>query len=246
MNKLAALFLIGLISAGALGVYISNLPGKKPFKRNGHNEISRAYMTKTANGGKRNVIKKGDRKLENSSSNIVTAVVLDYRGFDTLGEVTVLFAAIAGIGLLLGASRRRRIRPAGPVISSMAPWIAAFIIITSAYIFLHGHLSPGGGFPGGAMIAAGFLIMVLGVGSRAPKIFKTIETLGGLAFVTVGVIGFLKKGSFLQNAFGSGEVGTLFGSIFLGILYAIIGFKVAAELSSGFGEFVVEEEGKHE
>ncbi|MBN2724381.1 MAG: cation:proton antiporter [Deltaproteobacteria bacterium] len=247
MNKIAAILMIGIISYGVYAAFSSTQPGSKPFKRKAQNDVSRAYLAKTVNGKKHSSIMRGMKGLENSSSNIVTAVVLDYRGFDTLGEVTVLFAAIAGIGLLLGGQKKRVITPAGPIISSLAPWIALFILITSAYVFLHGHLTPGGGFPGGAMIAAGFLLMVLGFRTKPSGVFRMLESFAGLSFVLVGLLGFLKKGSFLQNFMGTGEMGSLFGSLFITVLYAIIGIKVAAELSSGFGSFVKEDlEEEHE
>jgi multicomponent Na+:H+ antiporter subunit B len=97
--------------------------------------------------------------VEVGAANIVTAVVVTYRGLDTLGEVTVLFIAATGVGLLL--KRREEAaaipekRPASELVQTGSLFLVSVIVLFGVYIFVNGHLTPGGGFQGGAVIASG-------------------------------------------------------------------------------------------
>jgi len=104
--------------------------------------------------------------IENSpkdfaAANIVTAIVVSYRGFDTLGEVAVLFAATAGVGSLLTKKRLGIVspqagkKPSTEVLRTANGLLSSLLVIFGAYIFIHGHLTPGGGFQGGVVIATG-------------------------------------------------------------------------------------------
>jgi multicomponent Na+:H+ antiporter subunit B len=100
------------------------------------------------------------------SQQAVAAVTLDYRGFDTLGEEFILFAAVAGALLLLRpqesetvveepdhAQDRPDVKPARGV-AACGLLIFPFALLLGAYIVLHGHLTPGGGFQGGVLLAS--------------------------------------------------------------------------------------------
>jgi len=125
---------------------------------------------------------------ETGAVNIVTSVVVSYRGFDTLGEVTVLFIAAIGLGAVLSTVRKktaREIEPASLVLYTGCRLLFPLILIFGTYIFVHGHLTPGGGFQGGAIIASGFLLIYLGCRERRiNRIASNLaESLGGLIFV---------------------------------------------------------------
>ena len=144
--------------------------------------------------------------------NVVTTMIADYRGFDTLGETMVVFSAGLACMLLLRTPVRGRIptlgRPKGNVITeivtrAMIPVIQLFAL----YVLFHGHYSPGGGFQGGALIAATVLLarMVLGF-DRSQALFPT--TLGtplGLAGVAiyagVGLVALLFGGNALDYSY---------------------------------------------
>jgi len=169
--------------------------------------------------------------------NIVTSVVLGYRAFDTLGEVTVLFVAAMGLGALLGSGgkfRERELEKASLVLTTGSRFLFPLIMLFGTYIFLHGHLTPGGGFQGGAIIASGFLLVYLG--SRDRRIGRfwsgTVETGGGLLFVLLGIAGLTAAGHyFLSSYLPLGTLGRLLSGGIIPVIYIGIGLKVGVELT---------------
>jgi multicomponent Na+:H+ antiporter subunit B len=173
---------------------------------------------------------------EVGTANVVTSIVLAYRGLDTLGELTILFTAATAAGLVLhrrAGPRPRPARPAGFILRTGADLLFPFLIVLAAYIILHGHLTPGGGFQGGAIIAAAFFVPLL---SRpdAPfdeSVASTVEGAAGLAFIVIGLAGLTGGGAFLEPLFGVGELGDLFSAGSLPLLYLAVGLKVGSELA---------------
>ncbi len=174
-------------------------------------------------------------KNDTGATNIVTAVVVDYRGFDTLGEVTVLFLASTGVGALMYVEekKRRRVKRANAVVETGAKLLFGFIILFGAYIFVHGHLTPGGGFPGGAVIASSFLLLYLAYPKfhAEHKKLNVSESLAGLTFVIVGLLGLVIGGYFLYNFLPFGLPTYLFSAGVIPIIYTAIGIKVGSELT---------------
>jgi len=182
---------------------------------------------------------------ETGAANIVTSVVVSYRGFDTLGEVTVLFIAAIGLGAVLTASGREKMRktePASLVLYTGCRLLFPLILIFGTYIFIHGHLTPGGGFQGGAIIASGFLLIYLGCRERriSQLASNLAESLGGLVFVVIGLFGLVLGGYFLSNFLPKGTANTLFSAGIIPIIYIAIGFKVGSELA-GIIDNLIEE-----
>ncbi len=176
-------------------------------------------------------------KEETGAANIVTSVVVSYRSFDTLGEVTVLFLAAIGLGTVLATFQRKeknKIEQVSLILSTGCRFLFPLILLFGSYVFIHGHLTPGGGFQGGAIIASAFLLIYLGCrGKRINEVgTKMAESLGGLTFVVLGLIG-LAVGNhyFLSNYLPKGEFNTLFSAGIIPIIYIAIGFKVGSELA---------------
>ena len=179
---------------------------------------------------------------DTGASNIVTAVVLNYRALDTLGEVTVLFIASLGLGVFLSWPKKkegtqeegkRELPEASLIVRRGSQFLFPLIILFGGYIFLHGHLTPGGGFQGGSVIASAFLLMFLGNNAyhlRHTPLTVT-ESLAGITFVVVGLIGLGVGGYFLNNFLPKGSEFALFSAGVIPILYAAIGLKVGAELT---------------
>ncbi len=180
-------------------------------------------------------IQKG--REDTGATNIVTSVVLNYRGIDTLGEITVLFVAAVGLSTVLTISRKKEKKesePASLVLTTGCRFLFPLILLFGAYIFIHGHLTPGGGFQGGAIIASAFVLAYLGCRGRrfSETGSKIIESLGGLIFITTGLIGLTFSGHyFLSNYLPKGELNALFSAGIIPILYIAIGFKVGSELA---------------
>lgn len=172
---------------------------------------------------------------ENGAANIVTSVVLNYRGFDTLGEITILFIGAVGLGMILFGfeTKRKDIKPPSLILKTGCKFLFPFILLLGIYIFIHGHLTPGGGFQGGAIIASGFLLNYLGCSKKRikEKGINIIESLGGAIFIVIGFIGLFLGDYFLLNFLPKGAVNTLISGGVIPLLYITIGLKVGAELS---------------
>ena len=171
-------------------------------------------------------------------SNAVTSIVVNFRGFDTLGEVTVLFLAVTVLGSVLYKKRhavgeRSVLFSASSIVTSGSKLLFPAIILLGAYVFIHGHLSPGGGFQGGVIIATGFLLMLLAYEnySVSHTALSIVESLAGIIFAGVGLLGFIHGGTFLQNFLPVGVLNNLFSGGIIPIIYIAVGFKVAAELT---------------
>jgi len=174
---------------------------------------------------------------QTGATNIVTSVVVSYRGFDTLGEVTVLFIAAIGLSAVLYRKEERlkkEVRKSSLILYTGCRFLFPLILLFGAYIFIHGHLTPGGGFQGGAVIASAFLLTMLGCwewGGINRKRFKITESLSGLIFVVVGLLGLFYGGYFLLNYLPKGMPNELFSAGIIPIIYIAIGFKVGSEIT---------------
>ena len=192
---------------------------------------------------------------EIGAPNLVTAIVVTYRGLDTLGEVTVLFISAAGVGLLLRRSRRREEDEdedettqetvsthvaASEIVETATELLLPMIILFGIYVFMNGHLSPGGGFQGGAIIASGtmFLLLALPESHLSRLMIAITESLSGFSYVVVGVLGVVLAGGFLDNRFiDLGTYGDLFSAGAIPLIYTFVGLKVGFELSAVLDRF---------
>jgi len=197
----------------------------------------------------------GPREL--GAPNLVTAVVVTYRGLDTLGEVTVLFISAAGVGLLLRRTRRKgdhedlkrgdraeetagTHKPASEIVETATELLLPMVMLFGIYVFLNGHLSPGGGFQGGAIIASGtmFLLLALPESHISRLMVALTESLSGFSYVVIGVLGVIMAGGFLDNRImGLGTYGTLFSAGAIPLIYTLVGLKVGFELSAVLDRF---------
>jgi multicomponent Na+:H+ antiporter subunit B len=172
---------------------------------------------------------------QTGSANIVTSVVLAYRGIDTLGEIAILFAAASGVGLVLGkrSNKAKRDAKGGFILVQSAEMLFPLLLMVGFYIILHGHLTPGGGFQGGVILAAAFFLPILArPGSSVNHTgLSIIEGFSGAAFIVIGLLALVQGQSFLQPLLDKGQLGDLFSAGTLPLLYLAVGLKVGAELS---------------
>ena len=183
--------------------------------------------------------------IENSpkdfaAANIVTAIVVSYRGFDTLGEVAVLFAATAGVGSLLTKKRLGIVgiqpekKKSTEVLQTATGLLSGLLVMFGVYIFMHGHLTPGGGFQGGVVIATALLLSLLAnpASHVAHGVMTAVESLSGAAYVGLGLLGIFLAWGFLDpRALPLGRLGALLSAGSIPFIYSAIGLKVGAELS---------------
>jgi len=215
MRKVTAIFILAII-----GFYMISIIATIPFGIKRDN-VGQHYLNNTVK--------------ETGAVNTVTAIVVSYRGFDTLGEVTVLFLAATGLGAILfdKKGKKRRLQHASLIVRVGAHLLYPLIVLLGAYVFVHGHLTPGGGFQGGAIIATGVLLMFMSYRSfeTSHKALVYIESLAGIVFVLAGFSGLIWGQSFLQNVLPAGEAGRLLSAGIIPIIYIAVGFKVGAELT---------------
>jgi multicomponent Na+:H+ antiporter subunit B len=210
---------------------------------------SRHYVLKTVQNPRAAdsaMVRPGGTNYENGAANIVTAVVADYRLLDTLGEVVVLFAAASGVALLLHRRKRTIRREASIIVRTAVPVIMLFAGVTGAYVVLHGHLGPGGGFSGGAVLASAFFLRFLAESALSPEAPRArqwlpiLEGLSGLGLLVVGVVGLVTQGSFFSAVLPQGALGSFASAGTAVVVYALIGAKVASELAAVTTEFIGE------
>ncbi len=129
------------------------------------------------------------------------------------------------------------------ILKTITKLLFPFILLFGFFIMMHGHITPGGGFSGGAIVSAGFVLYTLTFGLDAAEkklphhVLKLVETAGVLWYVLVGLVGLFTVGSFLANAsagFPLGEAYSLLSSGMIALLTIGIGIKVASTMITLF------------
>lgn len=127
------------------------------------------------------------------------------------------------------------------IVQSVTRLVAGMLFLFGCYIVLHGHLTPGGGFAGGVLIAAAFILVSLAFGSvenveQHRYTFSSVfESLGGLGFLAIGLAGYLAGHQFLSNLWPKvGEPLTLFSAGTIPLANIAIAMKVGAGLFAIF------------
>lgn len=183
--------------------------------------------------------------------NTVTSVLASYRGYDTLGELLVIFTAGVAVLLLLtrtprhgrDARRRTSVLADYPVLRVVSKVLMPFILLFAFYVLFHGEYGPGGGFQAGVIFASGFALygLVFGLdGARRilPRsVLLSLIPAGVLLYAGVGVANMLLGGAFLD--YGTLSPGDPEAGQHLGILLVEtgVGITVAAVMVAVFFGF---------
>ena len=148
--------------------------------------------------------------------NMVTSVLASYRGFDTLGEVFVVFTALIGVLSLTTLTRREPVVPVKfhsdqkvdhrpyPILQVMTILLLPFILLFALYVQFHGDFGPGGGFQAGVIFATGIILYTLTFGLNdaislvSVKAIKWSAAFGVLLYSGTGVVSMLLGGNFLN------------------------------------------------
>jgi multicomponent K+:H+ antiporter subunit A len=157
-------------------------------------------------------------KPEGGGYNVVNVILVDFRGFDTLGEITVLGIAAVGILALL-----QGLKLEGPALDwDGRPWAAEryplmlrvlsqpllpLALLVSAYLFLRGHNAPGGGFIAGLVTGTAMLLQYVAQGSawataRLPWNYTRVIAAGLLIATATGLASWAFGAPFLTSTFG--------------------------------------------
>ncbi len=177
-----------------------------------------------------------DSPTEIGVPNMVTSVLASYRGYDTLGETTVIFTAGLAVLLLLGI-REGRYKKQGRlaigdalVLRVPIKVLIAFILLYALYVQFHGDYGAGGGFQAGVIFATGFVIYDLVFGEAdvrrvlPPHWLYRLSAAGVLIYAGTGVACMILGREFLDyNALGHDPV----HGQHLGILLIELGVGVA-------------------
>jgi multisubunit Na+/H+ antiporter MnhB subunit len=144
-----------------------------------------------------------------------------------------------------------------PIVKTIVRFALGIMVIFGAYIILYGHLTPGGGFAGGVILACGYIILTLAFGKEISlrKMGNTaasvLDNLGALAFIVIGIFGFT-AGFFFKNFLSHGRLFDLWSAGMIPLCNIAIGLKVTASLFavfialSIFGRFIYKMAGEEE
>ncbi|MBQ8536481.1 MAG: hypothetical protein IJ461_03640 [Clostridia bacterium] len=218
---------------------VANLPafgsGENPI----NNEVSQRYIE--------------SGMQETGAVNIVAGMILDYRAFDTLGESHVLFIAACAVMILLKLnndddelSRRarqeaeandRKYEPKNDLIlQKIAGLLVPVVLVFGIYVVLNGHISPGGGFSGGAIMGAALILYLNAFGFQKAERFFTFSTFKWCSFAALAFYALSKAYSFfcganhLDSGIGLGNPGDIFSAGLILYLNIAVGLVVCCTM----------------
>ena len=235
MTRAARFWLFGVAGAVLAGLMVWALTGLQAF---GDFNGEYGQLLNSVAGQERHVW------------NVVMGITFDYRGFDTLGEEFILFAAVMGVALLLREARDEGERPEDAVrseaVGAVGLVLVGPIVVMGLYVVAHGLLTPGGGFQGGVATASG-LVLLYAAGryssyrASSPRALVDLaEGTGAAAYVAVGIAALIAGSAFLENVLDLGTTGTLASGGTITVLNTATGLEVTAALVLIFHEFIEE------
>jgi multicomponent Na+:H+ antiporter subunit B len=199
--------------------------------------------------------------LAHHTANSVTSLVFDSRGIDTLGEEMIFFGSVIAVAALLrptAGERKRAPRPEPRGVLEATRLLGFMLLpltlVVGLDVVAHGHITPGGGFQGGVVLATGVHLTYLS-GSygalqriRPVETFEVFEALGAGSFVLLGVAAIGTSGSFLTNFLSTGSLRGLLSAgtvdVFNGAVGIAVGSGMVVALASFFDQaFVIDEDG---
>ena len=191
----ALAILLCLIFSAFMLLTVANLPSYGSDSAPTVNEVAERYVEKGTE--------------ETGAVNTVAGMIPDYRAFDTLGESFVLFTAMCAVTMLMNAPGKRRVRKLDyevldyyqdPIIRTVCKLVIPIILMFGIYILLNGHLSPGGGFSGGAIMASALIIYALVWGGERASRAIPAKALRIIVLCALGFYACSKTYSFFTGA----------------------------------------------
>ncbi len=207
-----------------------------------NNEVARVYL---------------EQGMQSTGAvNIVTGVILDYRAFDTFGESCVLFIAATCVIIMLRVDTKsdslsmatdendRIYEPKNDLmLQKAAKILVPILILYGAYVIINGHLSPGGGFSGGAIIGSGLILYLNAFGFVktekffTSKVYKAI-TCGSLTFYCLAKsYSFFTGANHIETFISPGTPGNIFSAGLILPLNICVGLVVSCTMYSFYAFF---------
>ena len=226
-----------------LMVQVSYLPPVGSSENPSSNEVAAKYIE--------------DGLQDTGAVNIVTGMILDYRAFDTFGESNVLFIATCTVLILLRNDKKKGKDSAeaeekrdsyyepknDAILQTITRVLVPIIFIFGIYVILNGHLSPGGGFSGGAIIGAGLILYLNAFGFQKIERFFTEKTYKWVSFGSLTFYCLAKRYSFytgahhLESGIPLGKAGAIISSGLILPLNICVGMVVACTMYAFFALF---------
>lgn len=218
---------LGLMLSAFLLLGVLELPPFGAADNPPHNEVMDRYV--------------GQGLEETGAVNTVAGVILDYRAFDTLGESHVLFTAACAVLILLlsgGAGdeeplKIRNIMEKDPILMHTARILAPIVLLFGIYVVLNGHLGPGGGFAGGAILGGALILCAIAFGFESvgrlisARRYRICIT-AGLCFYSVAkCYSFYCGANHLETVFTTGTPGAILSAGLILPLNIAVGLVVA-------------------
>jgi multicomponent Na+:H+ antiporter subunit B len=195
---------------------------------------------------------------ERATANAIASVTFDQRGTDTMGEEFILFAAVLGACVLLrrdpdeyadpGAEEAASDRPSpgpSPEMIRLAGYVVLpFVVVAGIYVIAHGHLTPGGGFQGGIVLATALHLLYIAGDYpalrrlRRRRWFEIGEASAAAAYVILGLVGLAATGAFLSNLLPYGSLGLLGSAGTVPLLNVAVGLEVGSAMVLLLAEFL--------
>ena len=216
----------------------ANLPAYGDPSAPTANEVARRYVE--------------DGTAETGAVNTVAGMILDYRAFDTLGESFVLFTAMCAVTILIATGKGKR--PVAPevdvtdyyhdtIVKTLSKFIIPVILVFGIYILLNGHLSPGGGFSGGAILASALIIFAMVWGEERAHNTIRVNIVKGVTLCALGFYACSKTYSFftganhLHSIISPGVPGRILSAGLILPLNVAVGFVVCCTMYSFYMYF---------
>ena len=196
-----------------------------------HNEVSKRYIEQGVS--------------ETGAVNVVAGLILDYRGFDTFGESCVLFVAVCAVLALLRKEERDAFDELlhameetthDVILKQVSHIMVPLIALFGVYVVVGGHLGPGGGFSGGAILGSAMILFACSFGTiEARRVFsydncRKIMTAALLFYAALKGFAMYAGANGIETGISVGVPGRIFSAGLLVPLNIAVGIIVACTM----------------